>query len=360
MKKLKGFTLVELILVMAIFGLLMVGAISLIDPVSKIFQSANMSEKSYSYTNNIQTYLQGTLEYSDNMRVYTANHEIKSEKYDINNLDKNETNDPPKVLTNSDGVFTDQEILDLVEEYRKCYYDNIISYDGVTKKEKTTKGKIYVMHLKNSDRGKITVRTFDFNSHKKLTDVYNPSGTFPAEVDQLNKAYFDGYGSKYSFKYVFGADKLVNVTNPTGGSDHYAALSNDFNNVPVTVSFTDLSITILMSEDSGTSVAVGSTHSYTAFKRPCAVSVANFPLMNIKYRGGNAEHRPTLKRDPTNPSKFVEDSNGEPLIDLPSTPVSSFLNEVDYAKSGTDNLDVSQDIYFIYSYADELEIDLNN
>ena len=157
MKKLKGFTLVELILVMAIFGLLMVGAISLIDPVSKIFQSANMSEKSYSYTNNIQTYLQGTLEYSDNMRAYTTN----------------------TMDTDGDGSVEDQEILDLVEDYRLHYYNNVISYDGVTKKEKPTKGKIYVMHLKNSDRGKITVRTFDFSSHAEMSSKYNVSSKFP-------------------------------------------------------------------------------------------------------------------------------------------------------------------------------------
>lgn len=333
MKKLKGFTLVELILVMAIFGLLMVGAISLIDPVSKIFQSANMSEKSYSYTNNIQTYLQGTLEYSDNMRVYTTN----------------------TMDTDGNGV-TGEDILKRVEEYRENYYNNVISYNGVTKKETPTKGKIYVMHLKNSDRGKITVRTFDFNSHKKLTDVYNPSGTFPAEVDQLNKAYFDGYGSKYSFKYVFGADKLVNVTDPTGGSDHYAAFSNDFNNVPVTVAYNDFSISILMSADPGTSVAVGSTHSYTAFKRPCAVSVANFPLTNISYKGkGYSTQRPILEKDPNTASGYKEE-NGKPDIEF-QTSRGAFVADLDYANGSTDNLDVSQDIYFIYSYADELEIE---
>ncbi|MGN0574635.1 MAG: hypothetical protein ACI4J2_01275, partial [Ruminococcus sp.] len=225
-------------------------------------------------------------------------------------------------------------------------------------KEKPTKGKIYVMHLKNSDRGKITVRTFDFSSHAEMSTKYNVASNFPAEVDQLNKAYFDGYGSKYSFKYVFGADKLVNVADPTGGSDHYAAFSNDFNNVPVTASYTDLSISILMSADPGTSVAVGSTHSYTAFKRPCAVSVANFPLMNINYRGGNVEYRPTLKRDPSNPYKFVE-VNGKPDIQIQTAleTGASYINKVDYANGSTDNVDVLQDIYIIYSYADELEME---
>ena len=80
--------------------------------------------------------------------------------------------------------------------------------------------------------------------------------------------------------------------------------------------------------------------------------------MNINYRGGNAEYRPTLKRDPTNPYKFVE-VNGQPDIQIQTAleTGASYVNEVDYAKGGTDNLDVSQDIYFIYSYADELEIE---
>ena len=37
-KQLKGFTLVELVVVMAIFSMIMFGAMQLMDPVSKIFQ----------------------------------------------------------------------------------------------------------------------------------------------------------------------------------------------------------------------------------------------------------------------------------------------------------------------------------
>lgn len=38
-KQLKGFTLVELVVVMAIFSMIMFGAMQLMDPVSKIFSA---------------------------------------------------------------------------------------------------------------------------------------------------------------------------------------------------------------------------------------------------------------------------------------------------------------------------------
>ena len=43
-KQLKGFTLVELVVVMAIFSMIMFGAMQLMDPVSKIFQRTSNYE----------------------------------------------------------------------------------------------------------------------------------------------------------------------------------------------------------------------------------------------------------------------------------------------------------------------------
>ena len=67
----KGFTLIELIIVMAIFSILLMAVISIAQPVSKIFRHADSSEKAYSYSNNIQIYLQNQLEYADNVVIYT-------------------------------------------------------------------------------------------------------------------------------------------------------------------------------------------------------------------------------------------------------------------------------------------------
>jgi len=65
----KGFTLIELIIVMAIFSILLLATMALTRPVSRMFSKTSLQEKTYSYANNIQEYLQGALEYSDSLYV---------------------------------------------------------------------------------------------------------------------------------------------------------------------------------------------------------------------------------------------------------------------------------------------------
>ena len=44
-KKLKGFTLLELIIVIALFTIIMAAVMTLIDPVSKVMRKASIQEK---------------------------------------------------------------------------------------------------------------------------------------------------------------------------------------------------------------------------------------------------------------------------------------------------------------------------
>jgi prepilin-type N-terminal cleavage/methylation domain-containing protein len=44
-KKIKGFTLIELIIVMAIFGAIMAAAVGLMSPVSKVFRNTAQYEQ---------------------------------------------------------------------------------------------------------------------------------------------------------------------------------------------------------------------------------------------------------------------------------------------------------------------------
>ena len=102
MKKMvkKGFTLVELIVVMAIFSIIMVVVMSLIDPVSKIYKNTAVAEKTYANANSIQTYLQTHLEYVESVVVATSNN-----------------------IGNKDGTVTSDEIRELVEDYGKQHFD---------------------------------------------------------------------------------------------------------------------------------------------------------------------------------------------------------------------------------------------
>ena len=69
-KKLRGFTLIELIIVMAIFGVIMAAAISLMSPVGKIFRNTAQYEQTRAAIDNTQRYLSGTLRYADRFSMY--------------------------------------------------------------------------------------------------------------------------------------------------------------------------------------------------------------------------------------------------------------------------------------------------
>ena len=66
----KGFTLVELMVVMAIMGILLVAVMSMTTPVSRMFRRTSVSENVYSAGDNITNYLQRTLQYADNVWVF--------------------------------------------------------------------------------------------------------------------------------------------------------------------------------------------------------------------------------------------------------------------------------------------------
>lgn len=69
-KKLKGFTLVELIVVMAVFTIILLVVMSLVDPVSKIMNNTSAKERSASYVDNIEDYMESSMKYAKFMRVY--------------------------------------------------------------------------------------------------------------------------------------------------------------------------------------------------------------------------------------------------------------------------------------------------
>ncbi len=93
----KGFTLIELIVVMAIFSILMVGVMVLIDPVSNMFKNTAMSEKTYAYANNVQQYLQTKLEYAEDVFVGSSG----------------------KMGLTTDGGANSEKLAEYVENFRK-------------------------------------------------------------------------------------------------------------------------------------------------------------------------------------------------------------------------------------------------
>lgn len=72
MKKIKGFTLIELIIVMAIISILMVGIMQMMKPIRSTFIDSTYYEMQRNTQNGMITYLTETLRYADNLGIYTS------------------------------------------------------------------------------------------------------------------------------------------------------------------------------------------------------------------------------------------------------------------------------------------------
>lgn len=70
--KLKGFTLVELIVVIAVFGLLMAAALSLLQPINGVFRSTATYAEGSAMIDNVSKYIEDNLRYSNRLRVYDS------------------------------------------------------------------------------------------------------------------------------------------------------------------------------------------------------------------------------------------------------------------------------------------------
>jgi len=70
-KKLKGFTLIEMIIVVALFGLIMAVVLSLLTPVRKVYNNAYNEADSQAISENMRRYIGDQIQYADRMWVYT-------------------------------------------------------------------------------------------------------------------------------------------------------------------------------------------------------------------------------------------------------------------------------------------------
>lgn len=118
-KNLKGFTLVELIVVMAVFGLIMLGALQFLDPVNKMMRGASVQEANTAAVDNVKRYFEGTLRYANAVDVYSGE------------------------LIGGE----EQAAIDFVNRY---YMNRVDSNDDPVKLD------VHIMKIDNDDQGKIS------------------------------------------------------------------------------------------------------------------------------------------------------------------------------------------------------------
>ena len=346
-KNLRGFTLIELIVVMAVFSILLVGAIALVEPVQKIFKHTTNSEKTYSYINTVQNYIEDSLTYAENLWVYQE-------------LDE-------------------ADLLKEVEKYRSAFYRDVIKFDGTT--PSYISGTIRVLCLENDNNGRISLRTFNFKDNEefyRLKEYHEDDDTVPeagepiptiklsdfAPVQQLNESYFTKSSGKQElgFRYALGINTLKKATDDASGETVYC-LSNDRNNVKFEKSDLkkdNFTLSIAVSDQStgvntATDTETSANYKYTTFSDPTQIAVASIPLMNINY--DNVFTRMKLNEGKTlDDAKDIPDGADEEWEKIATVfekqaATYNFIPRAD----ADDNQDLNKNIYFIYSYVDEIE-----
>ena len=323
----KGFTLVELMVVMAISSILLVAVMTMTTPASRMYRSTAVSNDAYSMANNIDSYLKRSLEYADN--VWLFDNETEAPEFGSGAMASN--------------------IENVVVKYKNAYYKNVAvaTKEGADGDLKFVKGKIYVLHLDNSN-GKIESRTYEFPNSS--TNTVNLIST---DADVVNTAYFLGDNQNYHIRYAFNSAKLEPQTSGgqivhTSNGDFVFNLSSIGSNVNTT--HTQQAISIIVNK--GTS-PTDNIPTDAAIQGPASVTVANLPFTNISSRtvANEPQNRIVIENE-GNATFYIQGQAGIPAA-INRMETRSCIN---FAALDTthNNVSLEKDLYIVYSYADEL------
>ncbi len=323
----KGFTLVELMVVMAIMGILLVAVMSMTTPVSRMFRRTSVSENVYSAGDNITNYLQRTLQYADNVWVFDGS---EPEAGNLRNT---------------------------ASAFKKAYYNHVIvgtAPSGPTSC-KFVDGKVHVLRLSNSD-GKIYKSDYKFQSN--IDSVIEEA----KDQEVLNPAYFDNDYKDYNFRYALGSSSLE-VAEDGGakvmdGTEFVFNLKSEKDAAVVDGGYDRFSMTIVANRGKTPAKINGAYR----FVGPCTSTVLTIPLTNITIREGKSCNRLFVPASTVSDDihSQLEAATSGTYVDYrvqylrPGDPDNhsqqSFIN---LAKGNAVSFD--NDIYIVYSYADEIK-----
>ena len=199
MKKVrKGFTLLELVIVMALFSIVMYGVLMFLLPVSKFYVRASNFETTTACVDNMKRAIEGNLKYADRVHAYSG--------YGTDTIDAN-------VEKFWEEYFKDRMLMDCKGEIRVMIFDSTSNHQSGTLDDLTDFNK------NGWNSGKISLRTYNFDRDK----VY---GTHPGDTNTV--APIDWYINQKmygNYNYYF----------TLGGGDAFSGGTPEFNPADCTI-----------------------------------------------------------------------------------------------------------------------------
>lgn len=249
-KKVKGFTLMEMIIVVALFGLIMAGALSLLQPLNRVYKDTMQYEGARATVDNIKMYIEDNVKYSRILHVYTGINNIE----DISTIPEHSL--ISSTMASNNNLVAPYGAVDYLRN-RYLLGDVGYQYSSSTLK-RVTKAEdiVYLIHIDNPEydstgsikydlsniditnpdnRGKVTVYTYingieQTSERKVLSDVAYREYSFALnlgelEVDASNNPIKDAGNYKYTqfqpSKFAMTINIYANKRNPSL-NQHYA------------------------------------------------------------------------------------------------------------------------------------------
>ena len=216
-KKLQGFTLIELIIVMAIFSIVMYSVTNLVDPVSKFLVRSSNFESQTAWTDNFMRVAEGNLQYADRIRVYNQFYpgDIMKSKNTDDNLDLTlvSGNLQTQIKEFYGTYFANRAYLGCRGQIHVMIFDNGTGSDGVVyhDPESYTNFGDFIKDYANT--GKISRLTFEFDNYdpnKNTADGVLNTGYLESWV--INQKLYGHYNYSYALGNSADADPIDTVT----------------------------------------------------------------------------------------------------------------------------------------------------
>lgn len=200
-KRVKGFTLIELIVVMAVFAIIMFGALQLIPSVLKMMVQADVHEGGNAAVSSISNYLESELSTAE--YLYAT--------------------DTMPVINDKGGNELELADKSMVREFVERFYEGVLRDGARPASPQYGKGKVHVLLIDNNNNGRISeivYRVSDFGIGVTDADIVYESSSMYA----VNKAYYD----TYQFEILCGTydESGFDLTDPVDYQNFVNSLSN--------------------------------------------------------------------------------------------------------------------------------------